>query len=272
MSLGEKICRLRGREQMSQEALAEKLGVSRQSVSKWETDASVPELEKLVAMSRLFGVSLDELVLDSPQVRQTEEKQTEGQAKSWSMRQVIGIVVLCFGLLTMLLLSIYLGIETGLCIGCILICVSIALLTIKRHGVLYIGWGLLLVADIGGTFLMRFNWRVAPLAVNWNVAAIYGVTMWLWLIAMAVSTVVTFRRENAGARFGRWRKPVAVLGAVLGTALLLWPLALHLWYGLVLDCGIQAFGELSYGVSWLLLWLGTVGAQLFGICLPGKKK
>ena len=50
MSLGENITRLRKDNKMSQGELAEKLGVSRQSVSKWETDASVPELSKLVRL------------------------------------------------------------------------------------------------------------------------------------------------------------------------------------------------------------------------------
>ncbi len=64
MSLGTNINRLRMKCGMSQDALAEKLGVSRQSVSKWETDGAVPELEKLVRLAELFGVSLDELVRD----------------------------------------------------------------------------------------------------------------------------------------------------------------------------------------------------------------
>lgn len=47
---------------MSQEALGEQLGVSRQAVSKWESDAAIPELENLIAMSRLFGVSIGALL------------------------------------------------------------------------------------------------------------------------------------------------------------------------------------------------------------------
>lgn len=63
MSLGTNLSELRIRAGLSQDALAEKLDVSRQSVSKWETDTSVPELEKLVRLAELFGVTLDELVL-----------------------------------------------------------------------------------------------------------------------------------------------------------------------------------------------------------------
>ena len=65
MSLGENIYRLRSEKGMSQSELAEALNVSRQSISKWETDGSVPELDKLLSLSSLFGISLDELVKGS---------------------------------------------------------------------------------------------------------------------------------------------------------------------------------------------------------------
>ena len=56
MTIGERIAALRRQAGLSQEALGEKLGVSRQSISKWEADANLPEIEKLVSLSRLFGV------------------------------------------------------------------------------------------------------------------------------------------------------------------------------------------------------------------------
>lgn len=62
MTLGEKIYKLRTERSLSQEAFGESLGVSRQSVSKWETDQSVPELDKIVAISELFGVTTDYLL------------------------------------------------------------------------------------------------------------------------------------------------------------------------------------------------------------------
>lgn len=60
--LGENICRLRTEKRLSQEELAAALAVSRQSVSKWETGASVPDLDKLMRLSEIFGVTLDALV------------------------------------------------------------------------------------------------------------------------------------------------------------------------------------------------------------------
>lgn len=62
MKLCEKLYKLRRAAGLSQEELAEKLNVSRQAVSKWENGAAQPELSKLVELSRLYGVSVDELL------------------------------------------------------------------------------------------------------------------------------------------------------------------------------------------------------------------
>lgn len=64
MKLHEKIYTLRKGQNLSQEALSEKLGVSRQSVSKWETGEATPEVSKLLALSELFGVTTDYLLKD----------------------------------------------------------------------------------------------------------------------------------------------------------------------------------------------------------------
>ena len=75
MKLCEKIYTLRTEKKLSQGDLAELLDVSRQSVSKWETGASIPDLDKLIKMSDLFGVSLDALVRE--EMPKNEEKTTE---------------------------------------------------------------------------------------------------------------------------------------------------------------------------------------------------
>ena len=59
MVLSEKIIMLRKKAGWSQEELAEKLDISRQSVSKWESGASSPDLDKIIRLSRLFGVTTD---------------------------------------------------------------------------------------------------------------------------------------------------------------------------------------------------------------------
>lgn len=76
MLLAEKIMTLRKRAGWSQEELAAQLGVSRQSVSKWEGAQSVPDMQKVVQMSRLFGVTTDYLLkeeLGEPEPAQSEQ-------------------------------------------------------------------------------------------------------------------------------------------------------------------------------------------------------
>ena len=62
MSLAERITELRKSRGWSQEELAEQLGVSRQSVSKWESESATPDIEKIVKLSEIFGVSTDYLI------------------------------------------------------------------------------------------------------------------------------------------------------------------------------------------------------------------
>ncbi|WP_438450516.1 helix-turn-helix domain-containing protein [Lactobacillus kitasatonis] len=62
MKLGQKIADLRKKSGLSQEALAEKMNVSRQAVSKWESNQSIPDIKKIVDLSELFGVTTDYLL------------------------------------------------------------------------------------------------------------------------------------------------------------------------------------------------------------------
>ena len=62
MTLGEKIKDLRRKYNISQEKLAFEIGVSRQSVTKWESDAGLPDIDNLKALATLFNISIDELL------------------------------------------------------------------------------------------------------------------------------------------------------------------------------------------------------------------
>lgn len=88
MILADKITALRKKAGWSQEELAEQLGVTRQSVSKWEGAQSVPDMDKVVQMSRLFGVTTDFLLKD--ELSEEEDYTRENKAKS----PVFGAVML----------------------------------------------------------------------------------------------------------------------------------------------------------------------------------
>ena len=64
MKFGDKLLELRKKNGLSQEELAEKLGVSRQSVSKWESNQTYPETDKIIQIANLFDCSMDDLIND----------------------------------------------------------------------------------------------------------------------------------------------------------------------------------------------------------------
>lgn len=90
MILADKITALRKKAGWSQEELAEQLGVTRQSVSKWEGAQSVPDMDKVVQMSRLFGVTTDFLLKDELS-KEEEDYTRENKAKSPVIGAVSGI-------------------------------------------------------------------------------------------------------------------------------------------------------------------------------------
>ena len=73
MDFGDKLKQYRLKEGFSQEQLAEKIGVSRQAITKWETKRGLPDVENMIILAELFKLTLDELVLE-------EVKKQEGKA------------------------------------------------------------------------------------------------------------------------------------------------------------------------------------------------
>ena len=77
MIFADKLIALRKKAGWSQEELAQQLNVSRQSVSKWEGTQSVPDLDKIVQLSRIFGVSTDYLLKDELEAQETAEPEPD---------------------------------------------------------------------------------------------------------------------------------------------------------------------------------------------------
>lgn len=84
MSLAEKIACLRKKNFLSQEELSERLGVSRQAVSKWEAAESVPDISNLVRLSALFGVSVDFMVKDGCGTAELDSKNNISAERNFS--------------------------------------------------------------------------------------------------------------------------------------------------------------------------------------------
>lgn len=82
MTLGQKIQNLRKEKGLSQEDLASQITVSRQAVSKWELDLTIPDTENIVQLSKILSVSTDYLLSDVLEKEESKEKETDPVKKS----------------------------------------------------------------------------------------------------------------------------------------------------------------------------------------------
>lgn len=113
MEFHNKLYQLRKQKGLSQEELANRLNVSRQTISKWEVGDSTPDMEKLVAISDLFEISLDKLVkgeetvyggevsTKSEFVNELKEKVLTGENKK-KAKQGVKIAVIVFGIILLI--------------------------------------------------------------------------------------------------------------------------------------------------------------------------
>lgn len=92
MNLGEKIKERRKQTGLSQEQLAERLNVSRQAITKWETNKGIPDIANLIAISDEFELSLDELIKDDVAV--TKKIITDSSAKKWHILMIVYLVAI----------------------------------------------------------------------------------------------------------------------------------------------------------------------------------
>lgn len=115
MRLGEKICNLRKTNKLSQEKLAEKLGVSRQSVSKWETGTAYPEMNRIIELCKIFKCQLNDLINDNildfesldEEIKMNVVKFNEKKQKN--LKVVSGGITICCRVLQVIMIGISLA-------------------------------------------------------------------------------------------------------------------------------------------------------------------
>lgn len=106
MNLGENLINLRKKENISQEELAEKLDVSRQAISKWESGNGYPEMEKIIKLSEIFNCSIDSLIKGNIKSETTDLKEYDKFMLKFGKSISIGIFIILIGVTLFLL---YLG-------------------------------------------------------------------------------------------------------------------------------------------------------------------
>lgn len=156
MNLGENIYNYRTKRNMSQGDLADAMEVSRQSVSKWENNSAVPELDKLMKLAEIFEMTLDELVSGEKAEAPAPSPVTEMPApplERFPAKKVVGTILLCCGLLcaivcTILAYTVERGEEELMCfglgLGIPLALLGLCMLLVRKHTLLACGWILFL--------------------------------------------------------------------------------------------------------------------------------
>lgn len=187
MNLGENIYRLRTERNMSQGDLAEALDVSRQSVSKWENNSATPELEKLLKMAELFGITLDALVgwTEAPP-QSSPAPATVPPSEATQIpptRRILGAVLLSFGLLATLLVSILGGLIIGVLAGLPFTLMGCVLLSDSREPLFSAVWVLFAVyGPVGYWFTLIF--MGFGMVIRWGVLAVWFAALIIWSIVL----------------------------------------------------------------------------------------
>lgn len=205
MSLGTNISRLRAEKHLSQGDLAEALDVSRQSVSKWETDASVPDLDKLVKLSRVFGVTLDQLVTGAdPSAEEAPPREAGAPPAPVSGRlpgrKIAGIVLFCMAFLAFIVLTAVGGVLAGLVLAVPFAVCGVICFAARRRPGLWCAWALYLMADVFFHYGTGLNWRYIFRTFSWVQMGtpVYVIAAWVQVLAtlaLLIATVRSFRRE-----------------------------------------------------------------------------
>lgn len=219
MSLGKRISALRTEKRLSQGDLAEKLEVSRQSVSKWETDSSVPDLDKLVKLSEVFGVSLDELVLgekkqeaaaEAPPVQTQQvvviqrEKTPKNVIAAWGF---FGLAALAF-----LGITIVAGPFGGLLYALPFIILGSICLLVKKYTGVTVAWVLYLMLDAFFLLATGIRWQSIRYTFQWTEHMNYLRLAFAWVLffvmaALLLYTIWSFRKVP----FERSKKHIILL-------------------------------------------------------------
>ena len=188
MSLAENIYRLRTEKNMSQLELAEALEVSRQSVSKWETGTAVPELDKLIRLSDLFGITLDELVgRSSPDPDSPQDVTPEHTLSSWIARLTPRMFMGSMFFFCAFLFHLYSRMENNVFIELMavlpLVLCGIICLRCQKHSALWCAW------------ILAFPYLLFPFRQFLRVD--FAVTMiLLFRIPLLIYSVLSFRKEK----------------------------------------------------------------------------
>lgn len=220
MSLGEKIYKLRIERNLSQGDLAEMLEVSRQSVSKWETNGSVPDLDKIIKLSSIFDVTLDELVLGKEAAgsmsveevytyRETEEHRSMSQGDDklsmppdnasntrFPPRKIAGTILLCMAFLVVLVLTMLGAFLEGLVLAIPFTACGIVCFMFKQNVGLWCAWTIYTIIEVFSRYMTGSHWSMALQTFNlfrlgMKINSITLIVSWIEFAGLIVLITIT---------------------------------------------------------------------------------
>lgn len=151
MTIGEKIYKLRTERNLSQGELSEMLEVSRQSISKWENGAATPDLDKIIKLSEIFGITIDELVKSNEVSASAEEKPQTiiiKKESNFPPRKIIGTILLSLSLIVTVVLLAAGGGIVSLVLSSPLILCGIICFVFKKNIGLWCAWAVFFAIDM----------------------------------------------------------------------------------------------------------------------------
>lgn len=132
MSLGEKLLDLRKEKHLSQEEVADKLNVSRQTVSKWETDQSTPDFDKIMPICELYGITTNELLTG----KKTEKVPVDNLSKR-ALGIGLGVLGYFISIVWIMVSVAYLNINPVLAAGIFILLIGISTFIVVYTGIVY---------------------------------------------------------------------------------------------------------------------------------------
>ncbi len=217
MSIGQRLYCLRKEKNLSQEELAELLSVSRQSISKWETDASVPELDKLIKLSEVFDISIDCLIrseatenlencvppqtmpLSVPReipIPLVSERQELGKTQ-----KIVGVVLIAIGILLWLIGLFLAALGEGMLYSCPFLACGMICLSFRRRAWLWCMWAVYVLLDLYLVFFTSFQKLRYTQAIlfyeEYNPKQLFFGILWMTVLyTIGALTLISFRKER----------------------------------------------------------------------------
>ena len=265
MTIGEKIYKLRTERNLSQGDLSEILEVSRQSVSKWENGAATPDLDKIIKLSEIFGITIDELVKSEEVSSTPEEKAPEiiiKKESSFPPRKIIGTVLLSLSLIITVVLLAAGGGIVGLVLSSPLILCGMICFIFKKNIGLWCAWAVFFAIDmylriatgISSAVILNFQTLLFMIRGGDFIRLLLAFAQLAAIVLLVFITVFRFRKVPLESK----KLPIIFWGIYGAMKILLAVFSLSHLYKQIMNYVLSTMNTVFYTFSHsLYVWLYT---------------